>query len=205
MNRRAAVLLLAALALSVGSLLVWQAFRSSARRQHPPRAYLRASPGLPAAQTPVAPAEGGPPRAPGQIVRVTLFFPTAAEAKLRPEERDIARPSGPSAYLKALFAELQKGPKQAGLAGALPDRLHLRNAFLLPEGQAVLDLAMDAGLAFGSDEEMTIVASLVDTVLQNVADTTRVRILVNGEPAETLGGHVDLTRPLLFIRSELAS
>ena len=138
-------------------------------------------------------------------MRVTLFFPTAAEAKLRPEERDIARPSGPSAYLKALFAELQKGPRQAGLSGALPDRLHLRNAFLLPEGQAVLDLAMDSGLAFGSDEEMTIVASLVDTVLQNVADTTRVRILVNGEPAETLGGHVDLTRPLLFIRSELAS
>jgi germination protein M len=205
MNRRAAALLLAALALSVGGLLVWQAFRSSALRQHRPRAYLRASPGLPAASTPAAPAVGGPSGASGQIVRVTLFFPTAAEAKLRPEERDIARPSGPSAYLKALFAELQKGPKQAGLSGALPDKLHLRNAFLLPEGQAVLDLAMDAGLAFGSDEEMTIVASLVDTVLQNVADTTRVRILVNGEPAETLGGHVDLTRPLLFIRSELAS
>lgn len=205
MNRRAAVLLLAALALSVGGLLVWQAFRSSARGQHRPRPYLRVSPGLPAAQTLAAPAAGGPSTAPGQIVRVTLFFPTASEAKLRPEERDIARPSGPSAYLKALYAELQKGPKQAGLSGALPDKLHLRNAFLLPEGQAVLDLAMDSGLAFGSDEEMTIVASLVDTVLQNVADTTRVRILVNGEPAETLGGHVDLTRPLHFIRSELAS
>lgn len=204
MNRRATVLLLAALALSVGGLLVWQAFRTSALNQRRPRAFLRVSPGLPAA-TPAAPAEGGPSGPPGQVVRVTLFFPTVAEAKLRPEERDIARPSGPTAYLKALFAELQKGPKQAGLSGALPDKLHLRNAFLLPEGQAVLDLAMDAGLAFGSDEEMTIVASLVDTVLQNVADTTRVRILVNGEPAETLGGHVDLTRPLLFIRSELAS
>jgi hypothetical protein len=205
MNRRAAVLLLAALALSVGGLLVWQVFRSSGRGPQKPRAFLRTSPGLPAALPPAAPAAGGSSAAPGQVVRVTLFFPTAAEAKLRPEERDIARPSGPSAYLKALFAELQKGPKQAGLSGALPDKLHLRNAFLLPEGQAVLDLAVDAGLAFGSDEEMTIVASLVDTVLQNVADTTRVRILVNGEPAETLGGHVDLTRPLLFIRSELAS
>jgi germination protein M len=206
MNRRAAILLLAALALSVGGLMVWQAFRSSARGHRRPRPFLRVSPGLPTAQTPAAPAVGGgPPAAPGQVVRVTLFFPTAAEAKLRPEERDITRPSGPTAYLKALFAELQKGPKQAGLSGVLPDKLHLRNAFLLPEGQAVLDLAMDSGLAFGSDEEMTIVAALVDTVLQNVADTTRVRILVNGEPAETLGGHVDLTRPLLFIRSELAS
>jgi len=27
----------------------------------------------------------------------------------------------------------------------------------------------------------------------------------NGEPAESLGGHVDLTRPLSFIKSEVAS
>ncbi len=63
---------------------------------------------------------------------------------------------------------------------------------------------MDSGLSFGSSEELTIVAALVDTVLQNVADTTRVRILVNGEPAETLAGHVDLTRPLLYLRNEVA-
>jgi hypothetical protein len=43
----------------------------------------------------------------------------------------------------------------------------------------------------------------VDTTLQNVAETNRVRILVNGEPAETLGGHVDLTRPLLFLRGAI--
>ena len=137
--------------------------------------------------------------------RTDCFFPGAEDAKLRPEERDIPKPAGPSAFLKVLFAELARGPRQAGLVASLPDAIHLRNAFLLPEGQVVLDLAVDPSLAVGSDEEMTLVASLVDTVLQNVADTTRVRILVNGEPAETLGGHVDLTRPLLFIRSELAS
>jgi hypothetical protein len=68
-----------------------------------------------------------------------------------------------------------------------------------------VDLAMDSGLAFGADEELAIVAAVVDTVLQNVADTTRVRILVNGEPAETLGGHVDLTQPLLYLRGAVAS
>ena len=107
------------------------------------------------------------------------------------------KPAGGPAFLRALFAELQKGPTREGLMAAVPEKMQLRNAFLLPEGQAVLDLAVDAGLAFGSDEELTIVASLVNTTLQNVAETSRVRILVNGEPAETLGGHVDLTRPLL--------
>ena len=200
MNRRAAVLLLAALALAVGALLFWQASRAGGRNPQRPLAYLRATPAPTPATTFVGP--GGPPVA---TVRVTLFFPGAEDARLRPEERDIPRPVGPSAYLKALFAELAKGPTQAGLASALPDTIQLRNAFLLPEGHVVIDLAVDTALALGSEEEMTIVACLVDTVLQNVADSSRVRILVNGEPAETLGGHVDLTRPLLFIRSELAS
>ena len=99
---------------------------------------------------------------------------------------------------------MQRGPKRPGLIAVLPPKIQLRNAFLLSEGLVVLDLAVDAGLAFGSEEELTIVAALVDTVLQNVADTSRVRILVNGEPAETLGGHVDLTRPLGYLREEVA-
>ena len=131
-------------------------------------------------------------------MRVTLYFPDQNGQFLHPEERDIPKPAGGAAFLKALFAELQKGPAREGLMAAVPGKMQLRNAFLLPEGQAVLDLAVDAGLAFGSDEELTIVASLVDTTLQNVAETSRVRILVNGEPAETLGGHVDLTRPAAF-------
>jgi germination protein M len=201
MNRRGAVYLLAALAATVSVLLIWQALRAGSQGPHRPRSFLRESP-VPLRATP---APAGSLTGPAQTVRVTLFFPGAEDSRLRPEERDIPRPGGPSAYLRALFTELARGPAKAGLVGSLPDKVHLRNAFLLPEGQVVIDLAMDAGLSFGSDEEMTIVASLVDTVLQNVADTTRVRILVNGEPAETLGGHVDLTRPLLFIRSELAS
>ncbi len=137
-------------------------------------------------------------------MRLTLFFPGTEDPALRAEERDITKPSGPGAALRAIFGELQKGPTRAGLIAALPANIQLRNAFLLPEGEAVLDLAVDAGLSFGSEEELTIVASLVDTTLQNVADTTRVRILVNGEPAETLGGHVDLTRPLTYLRNQIA-
>jgi hypothetical protein len=120
---------------------------------------------------------------------------------LHAEERDVPKPAGGAAFLQTLFSELQKGPTREGLIAVIPPKMQLRNAFLLREGEAVLDLAVDSALTFGSDEELTIVGALVDTTLQNVAETSRVRILVNGEPAETLGGHVDLTRPLLFIRS----
>ena len=199
MTRRAAALLLGSLALAVIGLLVWtRAVREPRPR---PRLFLRVSPAAPSAVTPGA-AES---TTPAEMVRLTLFFPGKDDAKLRPEERDIPKPVGAGAALKAIFTEIQKGPKNPDLVAPLPEKIQLRNAFLLPEGEVVLDLAVDAGLSFGSDEELTIVATLVDTVLQNVADTRKVRILVNGEPAESLGGHVDLTRPLLFLRGELAS
>jgi spore germination protein GerM len=153
----------------------------------------------------VSPAAAGTPAVTAvQTVRVTVFFPGKDDEKLHTEERDIPKPAGASAYLKALFAELKRGPTRESLVAALPPKLELRSAYLPADGVAVLDLGMDPPPSLGSSEEVTIVAALVDTILQNVAGTTRVRLLVNGEPAETLGGHVDLTRPLLYFRNEVA-
>lgn len=203
MTRRAAAVLLILLAAAVAALILLNrpsAPAAGGRRRF--RSFFRVTP-APAAATTVAP--GAPTPTPSQTVRVVLFFPGKEDGKLRPEERDIPRPAGPGAFLKAIFTELQRGPTRPGLFGPIPPRIQLRNAFLLSDGVAVLDLAVDAGLAFGSDDELTIVATLVDTMLQNVADTNRVRILVNGEPAETLNGHIDLTRPLTYLRGEVAS
>jgi germination protein M len=200
MSRRAAAILLAVLAAGVASLLL-VGRGGLPRLVRRPRPFLRVTPAPP----PIVTAPPGATPAPAiETVRVILFFPDQTGGQLYPEERDLPKPPGGSAFLRALFAELQKGPAREGLISALPAKMQLRNAFLLHDGEAVLDLAVDAGLAYGSEEELLIVAALVDTVLQNVAETTRVRILVNGEPAETLGGHVDLTRPLLFLRSVVA-
>ncbi|MDQ6894398.1 MAG: GerMN domain-containing protein [Acidobacteriota bacterium] len=200
MTRRAAAVLLLLLMAAVGALVLLNRPSGTSRRPRF-RLFLRVTP-APAAAVTAAPGATPPP---GEIVRLTLFFPSADDARLRQEERDIPKPSGAGAFLRAIFTELHRGPTRAGLLAALPAKMQLRNAFLLPEGTAVLDLAMDASLSFGSEEELSIVAALVDSTLQNVADTTRVRILVNGEPAETLGGHVDLTRPLAYLRSEVAA
>jgi spore germination protein GerM len=199
MTRRAAAILLLLLAAAVVALVLANRTVNPARRL-PPRVFLRVT-AAPAATTPGP----GPAATPTETVRLTLFFPGQEDEKLRPEERDIAKPSGPGASLRAIFGELAKGPRQPGLLPAIPPKIQLRNAFLQPGGEAVLDLAVDASLAFGSDEELSIVAALVDTTLQNVADTNRVRILVNGEPAETLGGHVDVSMPLSYLRNELAA
>ncbi len=198
MSRRAAGILLAVLAVAVAALLVANRTELPRLGRRAPRAFLRVSPASPA---PVTPAPGATPLPAVETIRVTLYFPDQNGMLLHPEERDIPKPPGGAAFLRALFGELRKGPSREALVGVIPEKMQLRNAFLLPGGQAVLDLAVDSALTFGSDQELAIVGSLVDTTLQNVAETSRVRILVNGEPAETLGGHVDLTRPLLFIRS----
>jgi len=201
MTRRAAAILLLVLAAAVVATVLLTRPRVAATGKRRGLSFLRVTP-APAA---VSPAAAGTPAVTAvQTVRVTIFFPGKDDEKLHAEERDIPKPAGPSAYLKALFAELKRGPTREALVAALPGKIALRGAYLPADGVAVLDLAMDSAPSYGSSEEVTIVAALVDTVLQNVAGTTRVRLLVNGEPAETLGGHVDLTRPLLYFRNEVA-
>jgi germination protein M len=200
MSRRAAAILLAVLAIAVSALLLLSRGNLSRLRRRVPRPFLRVTP---VTAPTVSPAPGATPAPAVETVRVTLFFPDQNGMLLHPEERDIPKPAAGALFLRALFSELQKGPTREGLIAVIPPKMQLRNAFLLHEGEVVLDLAVDSGLTFGSDEELSIVAALVDTTLQNVAETSRVRILINGEPAETLGGHVDLTRPLLFLRSAI--
>jgi spore germination protein GerM len=199
MSRRAAAAILLVMTAAVVALLLFNRpspSRPAFRRRLP---FLRVTPagvsGTPAPGIPAAPTE---------TVRVTLYFSDATVGKLHPEERDIAKPAEPGAFLRALFEELSRGPTRSGLIGVLPPRIQLRNGFLMPSGEVVLDLAVDSSLSFGSAEELSIVSALVDTTLQNVANTQQVRILVNGEPAESLGGHVDLTKPMGFLRDELA-
>ncbi len=51
-------------------------------------------------------------------------------------------------------------------------------------------------LAGGSDTELLTVYSVVNSITTNFPSITRVQILVDNHPAETLAGHVDLSRPL---------
>ena len=48
----------------------------------------------------------------------------------------------------------------------------------------------------GSHEEDTAVQALAVTVAKNMTGVTRVILLVAGEPADTLAGHVDLAHPI---------
>src|SRR5688572_30528167 len=52
------------------------------------------------------------------------------------------------------------------------------------------------GWGAGSHRELMAAHSLAQTVSANFTEGRRVRVLINGGPAETLGGHVSMARSL---------
>jgi spore germination protein GerM len=139
------------------------------------------------------------------VVRpVTLFF-EGPEMLLVRESRNVALPENPagalsSAALSIVARELLKGSSNAGVPPIFPRDTVVRATFLLPDGTAFIDLGgstLAQGWGTGSHEELMAVYSVVQTVTTNFPDAKRVRILINDEPAETLAGHVNLSRALL--------
>ncbi|HXH38047.1 MAG TPA: GerMN domain-containing protein [Thermoanaerobaculia bacterium] len=134
-----------------------------------------------------------------QVRPVTLFF-EGPEMLLVNETRNVALPENPAGALSVVTRELLKGSANAGVPHIFPRDTIVRAAFLLPDGTAFVDLGggtLSQGWGTGSHEELMAVYSVVQTITTNFPQAKRVRILVNGEPAETLAGHVNLSRPLL--------
>lgn len=130
---------------------------------------------------------------------VRLYF-ESEQMLLVPEVRNIALPESASAALPVVVRELMKGPSSPAVFNRLfPADTVVRGVFLLPQGTVIVDLGgstLTAGWNTGSHQELMAAYSLVQTVVANFADAKRVRLLVNGVPAETLAGHIALTRSL---------
>ena len=71
-------------------------------------------------------------------------------------------------------------------------------AIYIRERTAYVDFSREIvdGFTGGSAGEYLLVASLVQTVCANFRDIDAVRILVEGEDVDTIGGHLDVSRPI---------
>ena len=197
MTKKTAWVLIAAAAAAVALLFALARREGAIRRERPSGEVVRAK-----ESAPLKLAPGSPTPPPAEKIRVTLFFPLAEDGLLRPEERDVEKPADAAGFARELMREEIAGPKDPKLVPALPDKFTLRNVFVPGDGQVVVDFNVDSAWArsAGSSDELAAVGAIVDTLLQNLAQTDRVRILVNGNPVETLAGHVDVSRPLPAMR-----
>ncbi|HEX9161403.1 MAG TPA: GerMN domain-containing protein [Thermoanaerobaculia bacterium] len=138
---------------------------------------------------------------------VSLYF-ESPDLLLVPERRDVALPENPAGAVPAVVRELLKGSANAAVPRLFPADTAVRGAYLLPDGTVFVDLGgptLTSGWETGSHQELMAIYSLVHTLVGNFPQAKRVRILVNGAPAETLGGHVSLSRSLAPMPSLAAS
>jgi len=144
------------------------------------------------------PAEVDEPEAPLRIQVVELYFPAAEDDGLVAEAREIFATAAPGDRAKQIVADLISGPSTELALRALPRGTRLRQIYVLQTGVAYIDFSDDLrdGLGGGTAEEMLAVYAIVDSVVLNIPEIQRVGILIDGEPIDTLNGHMDLSRPL---------
>ena len=106
----------------------------------------------------------------------------------RPDIVTLDLPSDPAARLQAIVAALRNAMQQAG---SWPSGLDTPEVFVQQMNRkqvAVLDIRESAPVSVGVAEELQLLHSIRQTVLNNGAD--EVRFLRDGRPARTLLGHV---------------
>jgi hypothetical protein len=166
-------------------------------------ALLRAPAASPEVEEPAAeetarpPAGEGPAAGAGRRISVRLYFEAPDREGLLPEDREVAFSADLPRQLRTVVEELAKG-STTGLVSTLPAGTRVLEVFVQARGVAWVDLSSEATSNFpgGSRAEMLTVYSVVNTIVTNFPTVSRVRIIVNDQPVTSLGGHVDLSRPL---------
>ena len=95
-----------------------------------------------------------------------------------------------------LTAQLQGAPSP--YVSVIPEGTLLRAFYVTERGDAFVDLSLEASLRHlgGTYTELLTVYAIVNAVTANLPTIQRVQILIDGREVDTLGGHVDLRRPL---------
>ncbi|MEA1964332.1 MAG: GerMN domain-containing protein [Candidatus Aerophobetes bacterium] len=133
---------------------------------------------------------------PGMRV-VKLYFSSPDEKYLSPQEREIVASSQITEEIKEVMEELIKGPEGASLSPTLPQDTKVRAVFVKDENIYVdLDFSSGKKHPGGSTGELLTIYSIVNTLLVDFPSQSRVQILIQGKPEETLAGHIDIREPL---------
>ena len=151
----------------------------------------------PALEEAVASVGEAPATEAARRISVRLYFEAPDRQGLLPEEREVAFSADLARQLRIVVEEIAKG-STTGLLPTLPVGTRVLEVFVQARGVAWVDLSSEAtsNLPGGSRVEMLTVYSVVNTIVTNFPAASRVRIVVNDQPVTSLGGHVDLSRPL---------
>ena len=140
-----------------------------------------------------------PPEQAGEIERAreaTLYFGSRNASGLVAEYRRVASSDDALENLRRVIEELVGGPRGDGVP-TLPSSVRLLAVFIR-EDTAFLDFSQEivGDFSGGTAAEYMLIASIVQTACANFPEVEAVRILVEGEEVDSIGGHLYIARLL---------
>lgn len=139
---------------------------------------------------------GDTPHRMSQRQTVHLYFTDTEHRLLRAETRQMPVPETPQTYGRNIILALIEGPREKWNR-TLPAETRLRALHILDNGTAYVDLSVEIRERHpgGIQMERISIFSMVNSLILNVPEISRVKILVGGRETLTLAGHLDLRFP----------
>jgi len=128
---------------------------------------------------------------------VHLYFKDRELSFLEAETRELVSPQDTILLGKGILDMLIRGPEQ-GLGPTIPRHTGVRAFFIAEDGTAYADLTgnIQTDHPGGSVTEMLTVYSIVNSLVLNIPVIKQVKLLIDGQEAMTLAGHIDIRNPL---------
>ena len=139
------------------------------------------------------------------IKKVHLYFADRKTHHLQAEVRKIEAKDTGSA-ITAIIGALLEGPEDPMLVSTIPAGSQLLHTFMTNDGTAYVDFNPKLSELHpgGVSTEILTLYAIVNSLVLNLETVERVQLLVEGKPAPTLNGHLDVLHPktanLLIVR-----
>jgi predicted anti-sigma-YlaC factor YlaD len=127
---------------------------------------------------------------------VHLYFSDKKNSFLIAEAWSLGHSGNPAEFGKLIVQALANGPR-TGLMRTLPEGTTLNAFYVTRDGIAYVDLSDKISQAQpgGVKSELFIIYSIVNSLILNIPEIDRVKILIGGRDTMTLAGHIDLRFP----------
>jgi spore germination protein GerM len=127
-----------------------------------------------------------------------IYFTNSDNSFLVPEKHLVMPGTNTRKYAQNLIKILINGPENNSLQSPLPQGTKLLSLYISSDNTAVLDFSEEIREKHpgGSQAEILTIYSIVNTLTLNIEEIDKVKILISGNEAETLAGHIALSFPL---------
>jgi spore germination protein GerM len=125
-----------------------------------------------------------------------LYFANKDNTHLVAQERFFADHKDPAVYGRRIIQNLIKGPN-GELMRTVPEDTGLRALYVTQDKTAFVDLTEKVrdNHPGGVQSENNTIYSIVNSLVLNIPQIDKVKILIGGSEADTLAGHIDLRFP----------